>query len=100
MQSLIIAFAMYSRIPMPRADWNDTNMRYAFCWFPVIGLVIGLVTGAVFYILTEWQVGSVFRGVCLTAVPVWITGEMCIRDRSISGRNMDLTYILWIPRMF
>lgn len=69
MQSLIIAFAMYSRIPMPRADWNDKNMRYAFCWFPVIGLVIGLVTGAVFYILTEWQVGSVFRGVCLTAVP-------------------------------
>ena len=74
MQSLIIAFAMYSRIPMPRADWNDKNMRYAFCWFPVIGLVIGLVTGAVFYILTEWQVGSVFRGVCLTAVPLWITG--------------------------
>ena len=30
MQSLIIAFAMYSRIPMPRADWNDKNMRYAF----------------------------------------------------------------------
>ena len=60
MQSLIIAFAMYSRIPMPRADWNDKNMRYAFCWFPVIGLVIGLVTGAVFYILTEWQGGICF----------------------------------------
>ena len=28
MQSLIIAFAMYSKIPMPRADWNDKNMRY------------------------------------------------------------------------
>ena len=53
MQSLIIAFAMYSKIPMPRADWNDKNMRYAFCWFPVIGLVIGLVELAVFYILTK-----------------------------------------------
>lgn len=52
MQSLIIAFAMYSKIPMPRADWNDKNMRYAFCWFPVIGLVIGLMELAVFYILT------------------------------------------------
>lgn len=86
MQSLIIAFAMYSRIPMPRADWNDKNMRYAFCWFPVIGLVIGLVTGAVFYILTEWQVGSVFRGVCLTAVPLWITGGIHWMD-------------LWIQQM-
>ena len=55
MQSLIIAFAMYSKIPMPRADWNDKNMRYAFCWFPVIGMVIGLVELAVFYILTKWQ---------------------------------------------
>ena len=61
MQSLIIAFAMYSKIPMPRADWNDKNMRYAFCWFPVIGLVIGLA-------------GPVFRGVCLMAVPLLVTG--------------------------
>ena len=74
MQSLIIAFAMYSKIPMPRADWNDKNMRYAFCWFPVIGLVIGLVELAVFYILTKWQAGSVFRGVCLMAVPLLVTG--------------------------
>ena len=74
MQSLIIAFAMYSKIPMPRADWNDKNMCYAFCWFPVIGLVIGLVELAVFYILTKWQAGSVFRGVCLMAVPLLVTG--------------------------
>lgn len=37
MQSLIIAFAMYSRIPMPRADWNDKNMRYAFAGSPLLG---------------------------------------------------------------
>lgn len=50
MQSLIIAFAMYSRIPMPRADWNDKNMRYAFCWFPVIGLVIRIGELVLFFI--------------------------------------------------
>ena len=86
MQSLIIAFAMYSKIPMPRADWNDKNMRYAFCWFPVIGLVIGLVELAVFYILTKWQAGSVFRGVCLMAVPLLVTGGFIWMD-------------LWIQRM-
>lgn len=74
MQSLIIAFAMYSKIPMPKAEWNDKNMRYAFCWFPVIGLVIGLVEAAVFYLFMKWQVGPVFRGVCLMAVPLVITG--------------------------
>ena len=29
--SLIIAIAMYSKIPMPQAEWNEKNMRYAMC---------------------------------------------------------------------
>ena len=36
-----VAFAMYSKIPMPRADWSKENMKYTFCFFPFIGLVIG-----------------------------------------------------------
>ena len=39
--SLIIAIAMYSKIPMPQAEWNEKNMRYAMCFFPVVGVVIG-----------------------------------------------------------
>ena len=35
-----VAFAMYSKIPMPMADWNKENMKYTFCFFPFIGLVI------------------------------------------------------------
>ena len=69
MQSLIIAFAMYSKIPMPWADWNDKNMRYAFCWFPVIGLVIGLVELAVFYILTKWQAGFIWMDLWIQRMP-------------------------------
>ena len=34
-----VAFAMYSKIPMPMADWNKENMKYTFCFFPFIGLV-------------------------------------------------------------
>ena len=35
--NLIIAFAMYSKIPMPHIDWTKERMRYVFCFFPVIG---------------------------------------------------------------
>ena len=41
--SLVIAFATYSRIPMPRVDWSEENRRYSLCFFPLIGLVIGAV---------------------------------------------------------
>lgn len=39
-----VAFAMYSKIPMPMADWNKENMKYTFCFFPFIGLVIGALS--------------------------------------------------------
>ena len=39
--SFKIAFSMYSKIPMPRADWEKENMRYMMCFFPLIGAVIG-----------------------------------------------------------
>lgn len=74
MQSLIIAFAMYSKIPMPKADWTEKNMRYAFCWFPLVGLVIGLIEMAVFRLLLLGQAGALMKGAVLTAVPLMITG--------------------------
>ena len=39
-----VAFAMFSKIPMPRADWTKGNMKYMFCFFPFIGTVIGGLT--------------------------------------------------------
>ena len=46
--SFVIAFSMYSRIPMPRMDWTEERMRYALCFFPLIGAVIGAVEIATF----------------------------------------------------
>ena len=39
--SLCIAFATYSRIPTPRVAWDEKNLRWAICFFPLIGAVIG-----------------------------------------------------------
>ena len=45
-----VAFAMFSKIPMPRADWTRENMKYMFCFFPFIGAVIGALTMLVAYL--------------------------------------------------
>ena len=39
--SLVIAFSMYSKIPMPRVEWTEENRKYAICFFPLVGLVTG-----------------------------------------------------------
>ena len=45
--SFLIAFSMYSKIPMPQCEWNEENMAYAMCFFPWIGVAIGGVNLAV-----------------------------------------------------
>ena len=41
--SIIIAFSMYSALPMPRMDWTEERMRRLFCAFPLVGAVEGLL---------------------------------------------------------
>ncbi len=41
LQTIAVAFAMFSAIPVPQFDWNEKNMRYAMCAFPLIGVVSG-----------------------------------------------------------
>ena len=42
-KSFFIAFSMYSKIPMPQFAWKDEDMRYALCFFPWVGAVIGVL---------------------------------------------------------
>ena len=41
LQTIAVAFAMFSALPMPQFDWNEKNMRYALCAFPLVGVVCG-----------------------------------------------------------
>ena len=39
-KAFIVAFSMYSKIPMPGVKWDSDDMKYHFCFFPFIGAVI------------------------------------------------------------
>lgn len=73
-QSLIIAFAMYSKIPMPRVDWNKKNMRYALCFFPMVGAVIGLALWGCVRLCEIGNMNGFFTSVLLTILPIILTG--------------------------
>ena len=51
-KSLVIAFSMYSKIPMPHLELEEKDMRYVMGFFPLAGLVIGAVIGDKFLFLT------------------------------------------------
>lgn len=73
-KSLCIALAMYSRIPVPRVEWTEQDMKYALCFFPVVGVAEGILFTAMWLILERVGFGMLFQAAILTAVPVLVTG--------------------------
>lgn len=69
-----IAFSMYSKIPMPKTDWNEKNMRYSMCFFPLIGVVIGALTYLWCFICKQLDFGSILRVAGYLVIPVLVTG--------------------------
>jgi adenosylcobinamide-GDP ribazoletransferase len=65
---------MYSRIPMPSFDWKEKNMRYAICFFPVVGLIIGAAEYLWMYLGKISGISGVCIGLIYTAIPLIITG--------------------------
>lgn len=74
MRSLIIAFSMYSRIPMPGCEWDEKGMKYSMCFFPLVGAVLGMCCAGVYFGLGALKFSGISRALVLTAVPVLVTG--------------------------
>ena len=75
LNSLAIAISMYSKIPVPNVEWNEKNMKYAMCFFPVVGAVIGIIQFLIGgFLLMYTDCGSLFFAVVMALIPVVITG--------------------------
>ena len=73
-RSFCSAFLMYSRIPMPQVEWKEENRRYALCFFPLIGVVIGGLLLLWYLVSRRLGVGPLLFAAVSTAIPVAVTG--------------------------
>ena len=74
MKSVIIAFAMYSKLPMPRVDWEKKALSWALCWFPLVGLFIGAAL-RLWLALAHWLgFGAVFTAAFALLLPIALSG--------------------------
>ena len=80
MKSLIIAFAMYSKFPMPRVDWEKKALSWALCWFPLVGLAVGAVLW-LWLALAGWLgFGAVFTAALALLLPIALSGGIHLED--------------------
>ena len=74
LRSAALAFSSFSKIPMPRVEWREDNMRYMMCFFPLVGLAIGAFLAAWAALARALGFGPVLFGAGVAIVPVLVTG--------------------------
>ncbi|MBQ4310607.1 MAG: adenosylcobinamide-GDP ribazoletransferase [Oscillospiraceae bacterium] len=78
LRSLASAFLMYSRIPMPQVEWKEENRRYALCFFPLIGAVIGTLLLLWEYVCGLIDIGLSVKAAVCVLLPILVTGGIHI----------------------
>lgn len=74
LETVAVAFAMFSAIPVPQPTWNEKNMRYVLCAFPLVGVVSALAYGVWAVVSQNWLVPDWLQAAGYCLIPVWITG--------------------------
>lgn len=74
LKSIIIAFSMYSKIPMPQVEWDAHGKNFSLCFFPLVGAVIGLCSIGIFFGLPYLGMGKTITAAVLTVLPILLNG--------------------------
>lgn len=74
LKSVIIAFSLYSRIPMPVFDWDEDNMKHVLSFLPLVGIVIGLLGFLYLKLCSLTEIPAFAGATGLLLIPVLVTG--------------------------
>lgn len=74
MRAIVIAFAFLTRLPMPNVAWDVRAQAASLKWYPLVGLVLGLL-----FVLVAWclrHVPALPAGALMLVLWVVITGAL------------------------
>lgn len=74
LETLLVAVSAYSALPVPQFSWNEKNMRYAICCFPVVGLLCGGALLLWNWVCRSLQVSAILFAAVAACLPLLITG--------------------------
>ncbi len=74
LNSLVSAFLMYSKIPMPQVEWKEGNRRYALCFFPFVGAVVGVLFLLWQFVCGWLEIGFFLKSIGSVLIPLLVTG--------------------------
>ena len=74
LQTIAVAFAMFSALPVPQFEWNEKNMRYAICFFPAVGVLCGAALWLWAVLAQATGMSGVLFAAIAACLPILVTG--------------------------
>ena len=74
-KAFIVAFSIYSKLPMPRFTWESDDMKYHLCFFPWVGAVLGGAEALWYSLCTQKELSSFAFALVAIVIPILITGS-------------------------
>ena len=99
-RSMIVAFSLYSKVPMPVFEWREEDLKHNLVFLPWVGALIGVIVYGISFLFDEMQIPLIFVTAIYSLVPLVITGGfhmdgfMDVQDAlksSFKGRKTDYT---------
>lgn len=73
-ESMLIALSTYSSVPVPQFEWNEKNMKYAICFFPVVGVLCGAALYAWYFFCQWFRISAILFAAVSVCLPLLLTG--------------------------
>lgn len=76
LQGFIIAFSIYSKVPMPYIKQTNADRKYVTAFFPFVGLLISAFIGIWLYFAPIFHFSRLFISCIAVILPFFITGNI------------------------
>lgn len=74
LRAIGMAFALYSRVPMPNLDWESESRRLTLYVFPLVGLAVSGAWAVWLILCWVLELNAVLRAVGMALLPILVTG--------------------------
>ncbi|MBQ7266344.1 MAG: adenosylcobinamide-GDP ribazoletransferase [Firmicutes bacterium] len=75
----IIAFSKFSKLPIPFIQWEKDKLDYVYCFWPLVGFVLGFFQLLIFMFCSAYKLGYILRAALFTITPIFFTGGTHIK---------------------
>lgn len=73
-RNIIVAFSLYSKIPVPIFEWKEDDMKHNLVFLPWIGALIGGIIASLSLVFRLLELPELCKGALYSLVPLFVTG--------------------------